>query len=1342
MKLHTTRAFRFLICLLLAYALVVLSLPTLPSALAKRETGTRPNGSEFFRAPAQQSAAPRRNGELLVRFRGGMSEQDKANAAASQGARRSRNLRGESGIEKLELNPAQNPEAAAQQLRLNPAVEFAEPNFLIQHDELRLEATSRGKFKGPAQPLFEANVYDPASPLIAPSAPELMPQSQGIQPNDPRFPEEWALSNNGQSGGQFGSDIGVTAAWQTTAGARSTVIAVIDSGIDFTHPDLLNNQWSNPWAGPDRDLHGWDYVANSGTIIDEQGHGTAIAGIIAAEGNNAIGVSGVMWHASLMSLRVLDNTGTGDVADAVEAIDYAVAHGAYVINISWGTSGESLAVKDAIERALLRGVAVVCSAGNSGQNVEQTPYYPASFNIRDLISVAATDNFDQLSSWSNWGRSRVSVAAPGTNILTTQRGGGYWLTTGTSAAAPLVSGVAGLLKSARPGAHSQQVARAIERGARQVASLQSKVSSGGVVSATGALRELHGPSNPPQLPPPGYGTGGTGLGGTFNTAPPPVTPTAPGANLPNLDQVRNATQQPTQARQPIQSNLVCADCDPLDGGGGGSYYPAGDPDFSVARERPEDEIGTTPGVDLGSRNFNWSLPLLNLPGRAGMDLGLTLYYNSLVWTRDGSYIKFNADKGNPAPGFRLGLPKLQHRFYNNQTGAYSYMLITSSGSRMELRQIGSSHVYESIDGSYTQLDDTTATAPFVRTSDGSRLQFAPVTINSEFRCTEMKDRNGNKITATYTTSNGHLQTIMDTLGREITFVYDGTSNLTAIRQTWAGTAHDWATFEYGEAWIAPGFSGLYINGANNNNVTVLNRVNLPDGSSYRFQYNTNFGQVNRINHYAADNHLLSYTSYNMSSGSGQTDCPRFTERRDWAENWNGDGNGVPATAEEAVTSYSVATDNSWTKVTAPDGTIYKEFFNTTPDWKKGLTSETKNFVNAAAETAGTWKKRTTIDWTQTDVNLSYQKNPRVIETNIYDSDGNRKRTTIFYGPYEQYSLPYLVRDYAADGVTEIRHSYTDYNLSQAYLDRRIIGLVSAIHVSNTAQWQTKVTYTYDEPSKLEALPAAATNHDTSYNTSFLTRGNVTAVSRWDVNDINNPAKALTTQVSYNTTGGVIRSTDPAGHQSNIAYGDSFSDGNNSRNTFAYPTTVTDGDNFQAFSEAEFETGAPTKTLTPAKGTGGGDPIYYLDYRTTYDSAGRIAQVTNQGNGAYTRYVYSPYGEIATFSTIQNGAGEAFSVTYFDGAGRLRSIGSDNPNSSGGYRGQFSLYDNMGRLWWQSNPAEMTGSWVPTADDAAGWVWTTQAYDWKGRPTVTTLPDGATRENTYGGCGCAGGEVTT
>jgi subtilisin family serine protease len=917
--MQTTRRSIFVpafISLFLSYAFII-SLSALPLT---RHTIASPSGkpslsksrlAPSFATPVQGPLW--RTGEALVRFRSNVTQQNRDTVLATHGTRRKKQLRGESTVEKLEVLGGQNVETVALQLSLNPDVEFAEPNFIINKDDL----------------------------------------STG----DPRFDEQWSLRNTGQGGGQFGSDVNVTTAWQTTSGLESTTIAVIDSGIDLTHPDLTNNRWENPAPDSIGDVNGWDYITNSGIIMDEQGHGTAIAGIIAAQGNNAIGISGVMWRASIMSLRVLDNTGSGEVGNAVEAIDYAIQHGAEVINLSWGTTGYSLALKDAIERAMRRGVVVVCSAGNNGLDVDATPYYPASYGLRDLIAVASTDNFDQLTTWSDYGRRNVAIAAPGNNILTTQMGGGYWSVSGTSASAPLVSGVAGLVKSMHPFLSTRNAVKAITDGARRVASLSGKVSSGGVVDASAALRQIRGNPYPGNGGNQGGGNGnGQGNGQDYvppgvrqdnngsrangregrRESPPASRQGTPASNLPNLNQLRKVRPAPPQASQPIQANLMCADCDPQSGGGGSQYYPPGDPNFSAARELPQNETGEA-GVDLGSRNFNWSQPLLSLAGRAGMDLGLTLFYNSLVWTKDGSYIKYNADLGTPAPGFKLGLPTLQQKFFNSQTGANAYLMVLPSGGRVELRGVGVG-VYESADGGYTQLKENstyysivarhsgqsaavagtsttngaqivqwpnpggdvnfewqlvptdsgyyklvnhnsgkvaavaaqslanganvvqwdwaegatheqwqvvpTGTGYYrlvarhsgkllhvagasgspganlqqwgstgganqewqlvpvssenvtVRTADGTQFTFTHVAINNEYRCTEIKDRNGNYIVATYDMTNGHLQTITDTLGRVITFVYYPDGNLQAIRQTWAGAAHDWATFNY------------------------------------------------------------------------------------------------------------------------------------------------------------------------------------------------------------------------------------------------------------------------------------------------------------------------------------------------------------------------------------------------------------------------------------------------------------------------------------------------------------------------------------------------------------------
>ncbi|HKY45322.1 MAG TPA: hypothetical protein VJM50_19680, partial [Pyrinomonadaceae bacterium] len=207
---------------LLAYLLVfLLCMPLTPTAV-------RSNSSvETVRLSQDQVNAPHREAELLVRFRGGLSEKDKEIVAERFGARNIKKLRGESGFDKLELAGARDAKTVALELLMSPQVEFAEPNFLISKDDLT--------------------------------------------PNDPQFNEQWALRNTGQSGGQPGADINASAAWHTTTGSSATVIAVIDSGIDFAHPDLKNNQWTNLNGGVAGDLHGWDYITDSGVIKDEQG---------------------------------------------------------------------------------------------------------------------------------------------------------------------------------------------------------------------------------------------------------------------------------------------------------------------------------------------------------------------------------------------------------------------------------------------------------------------------------------------------------------------------------------------------------------------------------------------------------------------------------------------------------------------------------------------------------------------------------------------------------------------------------------------------------------------------------------------------------------------------------------------------------------------------------------------------------------------------------------------------------------------------------------------------------------------------------------------------------------
>jgi RHS repeat-associated protein len=768
---------------------------------------------------------------------------------------------------------------------------------------------------------------------------------------------------------------------------------------------------------------------------------------------------------------------------------------------------------------------------------------------------------------------------------------------------------------------------------------------------------------------------------------------------------------------------MCADCDQ---GTGGGYVPPGDALYARARTEPRNETGQE-GVDLGSQNFNWSAPLLGLPGRAGLDLGLSLSYNSLVWTKQDYGIKFNADRGFPGPGFRLGFPTVQPRYYNSQVGVYAYMMVTPAGRRVELRQVGGSNIYESQDGSYTQLIDNGNGTALVRTTDGTQLSFASV--NGEMRCHQIKDRNGNFITINYD-GLGHPASVIDTLGRTVNFNYDGNNNLSSITQTWSGAQHTWASFTYASVYLQGNFPGLSVNGPNNSYITVLKQVWLHDGSRYEFDY-TSWGQVNRITKHAADGHILNYTSYNLpvNSSAGQSDCPRFTERRDWAESWN---NGA-----EVVSHYAVAGDGSWSQLTTPDGTVNKMFFSTEANWRRGLTTRSETWVG------GTLRKWSDYYWSQDNESLSYPQNPRMFDVSIYDAEGNRRR--IWTG-YTAFSLPSDIVELGSDGTTELRHTHFDYNLSSAYTQRRVIGLVSAKSVYDKGTLTAKTTYEYDwgpedwNGEHFSLTPQPATQHDMAgYGANFSDgRGNLACETRWDVNDQWNWGKVSQWKKGYNQTGSVTFERDPEWHESRFNYTDSFFDGVN-RNTFAYATTVTDPDNHSSAAQYNYDTGAVTRTQGPPPG----GQTQGLIQTMQYDGVGRIERVTTINNGAYTRWSYPASQDyVQSFSTINNLQSESYSITYVDGAGRTRASAQGHPGSVGGYSAVLTNYDVMGRAVQQTKPTEINASWAPAGDDAAGWMPTYQQYDWQGRPTLKTLPGGATTEVSYGGCGCAGGEVTT
>ena len=312
-------------------------------------------------------------------------------------------------------------------------------------------------------------------PRVVYAEPNLTIHGSSI-PDDPLFAQLWGLENTGRPPAPSGvadADIDATAAWDIERGSRATVVAVIDTGIDESHPDLAANLWSNPGeiAGngvdDDRngfvdDVRGWDFVHDDNDPSDDNGHGTAVAGVIGAVGDNGIGVTGVNWDVSLMPLKILDSNGSGTILAAIDAIDYAWRNGATISNNSWNVGTYSQALRDAIQQAGLWGDhLVVASSGNSGQWMDNPSNpnrsYPAGFDLPNVLSVAASDPSDRLASFSNFGEDSVDLAAPGVEILSTRPGNSYHVSTGTSMAAPHVAGAAALLHSADPSLSTAQI---------------------------------------------------------------------------------------------------------------------------------------------------------------------------------------------------------------------------------------------------------------------------------------------------------------------------------------------------------------------------------------------------------------------------------------------------------------------------------------------------------------------------------------------------------------------------------------------------------------------------------------------------------------------------------------------------------------------------------------------------------------------------------------------------------------------------------------------------------------------------------------------------------------------
>lgn len=355
--------------------------------------------------------------------------------------------------------------------------------------------------------------------------------SASAVPNDPSYNVLYGMTK-----------IQAPAAWDISTGSKSVVVAVIDTGVQYTHPDLSANIAVNSGETPNNgvdddrngytdDYYGYDFINNDGNPMDDHYHGTHCAGTVGAKGNNGVGVAGVAWNVSILPVKVLDGYGSGTLASVAAGINYATARGAKILSMSLGGGSSSTTLENAISAARQSGVMIVAAAGNSGLNTDYYPSYPASSPQDNVVAVAATDSSDTKASWSNYGPASVDVAAPGVSIYSTLLGNSYDYLSGTSMATPHVAGMVAVLRSVNSNLSYLQLKNILIQTSDPVSSLNGKIVSNGRVNLyKAALAAQNGatPSPTPTATP-------TPTPPVDPTGTPDPTPTEPPADEPTRE---------------------------------------------------------------------------------------------------------------------------------------------------------------------------------------------------------------------------------------------------------------------------------------------------------------------------------------------------------------------------------------------------------------------------------------------------------------------------------------------------------------------------------------------------------------------------------------------------------------------------------------------------------------------------------------------------------------------------------------------------------------------------------------------------------------------------------------
>lgn len=410
-------------------------------------------------AELQQPQREYVRGEMLVQFKADAADSLRQAALGKVGARLLERVRGD--LHRIRLPEGANLAAAVRALHAQDAVDFAEPNWIYHHTAVSNDPYyTSGQLWG---------MYGDSSPLFT---------------------------------NQYGSQAGE--AWNADHfSCKGVLVGVIDEGVQYTHPDLKANHWKNPGEvdgngvdddgnGYIDDKHGWDFDGNNKSVYDGPGddHGTHVSGTIGATGNNGTGVAGMCWKVKMVHAKFLGTFG-GTTANAIKAVDYLTdlktRHDLNLVatNNSWGGGGFSQGLQDAIERANSADILFVAAAGNNGMNIDNSPFYPASYPNTNVIAVASLNSNGTLSSFSNYGVRTVDLGAPGAGIYSTVPTNSYASYSGTSMATPHVTGAIALYAKRNPGLTAAQLKSAILGATTATASLAGKTVTGGRLNVGG-----------------------------------------------------------------------------------------------------------------------------------------------------------------------------------------------------------------------------------------------------------------------------------------------------------------------------------------------------------------------------------------------------------------------------------------------------------------------------------------------------------------------------------------------------------------------------------------------------------------------------------------------------------------------------------------------------------------------------------------------------------------------------------------------------------------------------------------------------------------------------------------